>query len=78
MPIYENELSVYAFNERGTQTKSFSIYLHFRISENWQLAPVEILVVSESVCRIPFVYFFLVYCCSKSSPLPQSRYEQYW
>lgn len=56
----------------------FSIYLHFRISENWQLAPVEILVVSESVCRMSFLYFFLVYCCSKSSPLPQSRYEQYW
>lgn len=39
--------------------------------------PVEILVEGQSVCRMPFVYFFLVYYCSKSS-LSQSRSEQYW
>lgn len=76
MPIYENELSDYAFNERGTK-----FFLSIYISESQKigrLSPVEILVEGESVCRMPFVCFFLVYCCSESSPFPQSGSEQYW
>lgn len=78
MPIYENELSDYAFNERGTQTKFFSIIYISESQKIGRLTLVEILVEGESVCRMPFVCSFLVYCCSESSPFPQSRSEQYW
>lgn len=78
MPIYENELSDYAFNERGIQTKSFLTVYISESQKIGRLAPVEILVEGESVCRMPFVYFFLVYYYSKSSPFPQSRSEWYW